>query len=92
MERVYVERRWRGRRNLRLATSCMIQIAADYAHKSDTFAVIAQPFLSQAKADTFPTDYLSSVSIKTVNVCGADNINWGTKFSYITLIGKCVPD
>jgi hypothetical protein len=39
------------------------QIAADYANKSDTFAVVVQPFLSQSNAETFPLDYLSTVRI-----------------------------
>jgi hypothetical protein len=41
-----------------------VQIAADYANKSDTFAVVVQPFLSQSNAYTL--DYLSTVSLATV--------------------------
>ena len=43
--------------------SFFVQIAADYAHQNnDTFAVVIQPFVSNAKSDKFPTNFLSDVS------------------------------
>ena len=41
-----------------------VQIAADYAkHNYQDFAVVVQPFFSNAKADKFPIEFLSDVSV-----------------------------
>ena len=40
-----------------------VQIAAYYAQQNyDDFAVVIQPFVSNAKSDKFPIDFLSNVS------------------------------
>lgn len=45
----------------------LVQIAAYYAQQNyDDFAVVIQPFVSNAKSDKFPTDYLSDVSTYVV--------------------------
>ena len=47
-----------------------IQIAADYAKQDyEDFAVVIQPFVSNAKCDKFPIEFLSDVS-KSINMCG----------------------
>ena len=44
------------------------KIAADYVNKSDTFAVVVQPFMSGTKADHLPLEYLSTVSLLWTSV------------------------
>ena len=40
------------------------QIASDYAQQDyQDFAVVIQPFVSNTKADKFPIEYLSDVSV-----------------------------
>jgi hypothetical protein len=45
----------------------LIQIAAHYAQQNyEDFAVVIQPFVSNAKSDKFSIDYLSNVRHYTV--------------------------